>query len=284
MGPLQHQLEMALVALGLVSDQDQWQVLTGGQSNFVWRVTGTADFVVKLFTSTESNPIYANTPQAEYDCLIALQGSGIAPDPIAFEETDVGFVLIYSFLHGDIWQSNVPEVSALLKRLHIHTPAKGLRMIPTTGDYVHDQAAEILEGLSGRLVERIRDAEPSRAIVKEVEPCFVHTDVVVGNLVSTVDGLRLIDWQCPAIGDPVIDIAMFLSPAMHSIYGDRQLSLAEEAEFLLQFDEEIQSRYATLANQYHWRMAAYCAWRADQGVSRYGLAAEIELARLTLNE
>ena len=40
-----------------------------------------------------------------------------------------------------------------------------------------------------------------------------------GNLILGEKGLRLIDWQCPAIGDPIVDIMMFLSPGMHEIYG-----------------------------------------------------------------
>jgi thiamine kinase-like enzyme len=158
---------------------------------------------------------------------------------------------------------------------------KGLREIPTSGDYVHNQAKEILSGLSGRLPDRIRQAEPKRSEVGPIDPVFVHTDVVAGNLIQTEQGVQLIDWQCPAVGDPVIDIARFLSPAMHSIYGTRKLTLAEENEFLAGFSDSLQSRYHALAPQYHWRMAAYCAWRADQGVSGYGLAAEIELARLS---
>ena len=43
--------------------------------------------------------------------------------------------------------------------------------------------------------------------------------------------LRLIDWQCPAIGDPIVDIMMFLSPGMHEIYGSGKLSHQRSSNF-----------------------------------------------------
>ena len=42
--------------------------------------------------------------------------------------------------------------------------------------------------------------------------------------------MRLIDWQCPALGDPAEDIACFLSPAMQVIYGAGPLDAARERQ------------------------------------------------------
>jgi thiamine kinase-like enzyme len=277
---IKHHLETDLRSLGVVAEGDDWCALTGGQSNYVWRVTGAQDVVVKLFTDLGANPIYANTPHAEFECLTVLRGTDIAPEPVGLHETSQGMVLIYEFIQGQIWDDNVDAVAELLNQLHERPPVSGVRVISTTGDYIHDQAREILAGLSGRLAERVKQAEPTPVTVSEVRPCLIHTDVVPGNLIVSGQGLRLIDWQCPAMGDPVVDIAMFLSPAMHAIYGDRQLSLDQEEQFLAGFGEELRSRYMVLAPVYHWRMAAYCAWRADQGVAGYALAAEAELARL----
>jgi thiamine kinase len=46
--------------------------------------------------------------------------------------------------------------------------------------------------------------------ISDIEPVLLHTDVVPGNLILGDKGLQLIDWQCPAIGDPIVDIMMFL--------------------------------------------------------------------------
>ena len=68
--------------------------------------------------------------------------------------------------------------------------------------------------------------------ISDIEPVLLHTDVVPGNLILGEEGLRLIDWQCPAIGDPIVDIMMFLSPGMHKIYGSGKLSMKDHETFL----------------------------------------------------
>ena len=75
------------------------------------------------------------------------------------------------------------------------------------------------------------------------EPVLLHTDVVPGNLILGDEGLRIIDWQCPAIGDPIVDIMMFLSPAMHEIYGSGKLSTKDHESFS---DELFPSNCATV--------------------------------------
>jgi aminoglycoside phosphotransferase (APT) family kinase protein len=58
----------------------------------------------------------------------------------------------------------------------------------------------------------------------------------------------LIDWQCPAVGDPCEDIAIFLSPAMQLAYRGTVLSRAEEQVFLTAYsDASTLKRYANIA-------------------------------------
>ncbi len=56
--------------------------------------------------------------------------------------------------------------------------------------------------------------------------------------------LTLIDWQCPAIGDPCLDLALFLSPTMQQVNGKTPLSGAEVAAFLEAYDNpQVTCRY-----------------------------------------
>ena len=95
-------------------------------------------------------------------------------------------------------------------------------------------------------------------------------------------GLRLIDWQCPAIGDPIVDIMMFLSPGMHLIYGSEKFSTTDHETFLMNLTCELRNRYNLMAPLYHWRLAAYCFWKAEQGFIEYENAAlaEIDLLKM----
>jgi hypothetical protein len=94
--------------------------------------------------------------------------------------------------------------------------------------------------------------------------------------------LRLIDWQCPAIGDPIVDIMMFLSPGMHEIYGSGKLSMTDHQTFLMTLTSDLRNRYNKISPLYHWRLAAYCFWKAEQGFIEYENAAlaEIDLLKM----
>ena len=106
-------------------------------------------------------------------------------------------------------------------------------------------------------------------------------------MIAQKGGLKLIDWQCPAIGDPCEDIAVFLSPAMQIIYRGTALSTAERNAFLRAYpDEATIQRYRQLEPWYHWRMAAYCLWkeaRGDKHAAR-AYAAEIDALHTALSE
>ena len=110
----------------------------------------------------------------------------------------------------------------------------------------------------------------------------LNTDVVVGNLICANDGLRLIDWQCPALGDPVVDITMFLSPGMHLIYGSKKFNMSDYESFLMNLNPHLSERYRVLGPLYHWRLAAYCFWKAEQGNVEYKNAARAEIDLLKL--
>ena len=104
---------------------------------------------------------------------------------------------------------------------------------------------------------------------------------VRGNILVNGAELTLIDWQCPAIGDACDDLATFLSPAMQSVNGNAPLSPAQEDAVLSAYgNAAVSRRYRILAPAYHWRMAAYCLWKAERGHVEYAAGARLERARL----
>ncbi|MFB0994862.1 MAG: phosphotransferase, partial [Paracoccaceae bacterium] len=113
------------------------------------------------------------------------------------------------------------------------------------------------------------------------KPCLIHADMVAGNIIVGPEGLRFIDWQCPAVGDPAEDLAMFLSPAMQALYRGKPLQAAEAADFLNAYpDQEVVKRLHELLPLFHYRMAAYCLWRAQNGFPAYKVGHDFEMAIL----
>jgi thiamine kinase len=278
---IKNQLRNYLLIKGILSNQTSWHVQTGGQTNKVWRVKGEKDLICKLYLETKTNPLFNNTPEAEYLCLLWLEGSDIAPKPYKYIKTPFGDVLLYNYINGETWSYDVNTVSELLTRIRKHKYPKGLRILSSLPSDIKQSGLEIINNLNSYHKNKLIKICPDISI-SDIEPVLLHTDVVPGNLILGDEGLRLIDWQCPAIGDPIIDIMMFLSPGMHKIYGLGKLSMKNHDVFLMNLTSDLRNRYNKIGPLYHWRLAAYCFWKAEQGFTEYEKAAlaEIDLLKM----
>ncbi|MDC1411962.1 phosphotransferase [Amylibacter sp.] len=278
---IEKQLQNYLILQGILSNQTVWYPQTGGRTNKVWRLKGEKDLICKLYLDTATNPLFDNTPEAEYLSLLRLDGSDIAPKPYKYLKTPLGEVLMYNYIKGETWCHGVDSVSELLTRVRKHKYPKGLRILSALPLHVKQTGLEIINKLNNFHKNKLNMICPDVSI-SDIEPVLLHTDVVPGNLILGNEGLRLIDWQCPAIGDPIVDIMMFLSPGMHEIYATGKLSAKDHETFLMNLTPKLRSRYNILGPLYHWRLAAYCFWKAEQGFVEYENAALVEIDLLKM--
>jgi thiamine kinase len=278
---IKNQLQNYLFMQGVLSNQTEWHVQIGGKTNKVWHIKGEKNLICKLYSETKTNPLFNNNPEAEYRCLLWLEGSNIAPKPYKYLETPFGKVLLYDFIEGQTWSRDVDAVSELLTRIRKHNYPKGLRILSNFPSDIKQTGLKIIKKLKNYNKNELIKICPDVSI-SNIDPVFLHTDVVPGNLILGDKGLRLIDWQCPAIGDPIVDIMMFLSPGMHEIYGSGKLSMIDHQTFLMNLTPKLRSRYNIIGPLYHWRLAAYCLWKAEQGFIEYEKAAlsEIDLLKM----
>jgi thiamine kinase len=278
---IKNKLQNYLLSQGVISSQTIWCAQTGGQTNKVWRLAGEMDLICKLYLETKTNPLFENSAEVEYKCLLWLDGSGLAPKPYKYLKTPFGEVLLYNYIEGQTWSHDVDSVSELISRIRKHKYPKGFRILSNSPSEIKQTGLKIINTLNtyhkNKLIMICPDVSAS-----DIEPVLLHTDVVPGNLILGNEGLRLIDWQCPAIGDPIVDIMMFLSPSMHEIYGSGKLSMKDHETFLMNFSPELRDRYNKIGPLYHWRLAAYCFWKAEQGLVEYENAALEEIYLLDM--
>lgn len=276
-------VQQALVNGDFITASCQWQPLSGGRTNRVWQISGPdgspdSSMVCKLFNQARDNPLYPNLPGAEYEALKALFQYNIAPEPVALLNTDVGEVLIYRHLEGTGWQTGTADVARLLARLHKSRLDLPLREIKSGSAALVRQTHWILAQCRTTLPV-IAPRDPK--VPPIFSPAVIHTDVVTSNIIVTSQGLRLIDWQCPGLGDPCEDLASFLSPAMQYLYGSGPLNPNQIAGFLAAYsDKTLVARYHKLAPLFHWRSAAYCLWKTQKGDGEYHAAMQLELSAL----
>lgn len=273
-----------LAASGLIGPGASWVSLSGGRTNRLWHVKSpTGELVVKLFASCDRNPLFANDPDAEERLLAHLSGTELAPQLFQAGKSPAGQYLVYAHVPGRMWTGDPGPVADALGRLHRIPPPSGLPLAPDGSAAIAEQTRRILEQCPGPRSQDLLALEPRRpAVAPTATACLLHGDCVPGNLILGPRGLTLIDWQCPTIGDPLEDISTFLSPAMQAIYRHQVLSPVEAHSFLDAFRApDLARRYAALAPWYHWRMAAYCLWKSQQGDRDYESALTLELAMLS---
>ena len=271
----------ALNACGLVDRSTKFEPLRGGRSNLLWKFSSDGrSLVCKLYTS-RSTPLFPNDPASEALALRQISGKALGPELVTTVNAGGRTALVYEFVEGGRWRGDAVAAGALLARLHAVRPPDGLRTILAGARAILGIGDRMLSDCDGPDAQRLADLRPEMPDVPAVPQVFLHGDVVPENLVDSPDGLRLIDWQCPACGDPAEDVAMFLSPAMQALYGSAPLSDAEKCRFLDALgDPALAERFNALAPSFHWRMAAYCLWQSARGETDYLAGFRLESAAL----
>jgi len=251
--------------------------MPGGRSNRSWRVEdpGRTPLVVKLFRPPDQNPLFPNASAAEVAALKALSGRGLAPRLVGSGHVTAGDWVAYDHVEHGPGQTNLADVASLLGVLHRQKPWAGLREIETGSDALCTQTAKIAEMAQARI------ALPEHAWVPPLkDKRLIHSDPVPANIVGPSQTLVLIDWQCPAFGDPAEDIAIHLSPAMQWLYAGQMLSESDEEAFLRAYpNPDVVARYRQLLPWFRVRMMAYCDWQVSQGNMDYAEARMLEAAR-----
>ncbi|WP_235216198.1 aminoglycoside phosphotransferase family protein [Ruegeria halocynthiae] len=267
---------------GLVDSGAQFQALYGGRTNQVWKVLdGNGGKVLKLYRATLRNPLFRNDARLEARCLRALDFTGFVPRLRATGLHDSGHWVLYDHAPGTPWQQDPTKVAKLLCKLHsLDLDVQVPRGCNGSADLArHGQ--DILDGCSADAQRQIEHLRPNEPVLPAARTCLIHGDPVAGNILVAASGLTLIDWQCPARGDPCEDLALFLSPAMQHLYRGAPLTPSEESLFLSAYGRtETVARYRLLRRWYAWRMAAYCLWRAENGTPDYAIGFKLEVAAL----
>ena len=264
-----------LQARRLLASEASYQLtpLRGGYWNQVYRLQGPGvDWVVKVYRQARPQTLFPILPEAEACALQTLKGTDIAPDFVAFFPAMDGQnpdLLVYDYLPGATWATDVAPVARLLHRLHnrpVNANLNWRSLAVTPGELLAAGDALLATVAGSPNGRRLRARRPP---VRRTPPLparrLVHGDSGNGNLIVTPAGLRLIDWQCPGLGDPAEDLNCFLSPVFQSLYNHLPLSEAQQQRFLASYaDAATIERYHALLPYLTYRMAAHCCLQAEQ--------------------
>ncbi len=211
--------------------------------------------------------------------LRELSGTDLAPRLREVGTTQGFHWILYDHIHGVSWKSGTSKVAELLARVHEKSVRVDLVSGPNGSAELVCQSLNILQRCSDQ--QALQSLKPAGSVDPTCDVTLLHGDPVPGNILVSEKHMQLIDWQCPVIGDPAEDLAIFLSPAMQFLYRGEVLTAKEEMEFLDAYPGKKRvARYMDLRPWYHWRMAVYCHWRSQRGDPKDNHAMGLEIQKL----
>lgn len=261
------------------------RALAGGYWNDVLRIdTDLGPLVLKHYRAVMAGTLFPNLPEGEARALQRLAGLGVAPEPVGYWPQEQ--VLLYAYVEGAPWDGDIAAMAALLVR-KAGVSGDGFRQVPVTPEAILAEGDALFAPCrDDALTRRLRALRPVPPPSPPGGWCpgrrLVHTDIGATNLIGAGPGLRLIDWQCPASGDPAEDVYSFLSPAFQILNLRAPLPAADRVRLVQLLDDPaLARRFALLEPAYAWRMAGYCCRRMQSAETnevraRYTRAAAAE--------
>jgi len=141
----------------------------------------------------------------EFSVLKMLDGSGLAPSPVMFDE-DQNFI-VYEYLPGVVWSRNMLTEAGTLEaladslvRLHRNNPPGTVCDPIKALEHYLRNADPVLRSRLMEIVIAAVDRLHSRRLV------LCHHDMWCGNIIQAC-GTRFIDWEFANGGAPLMDLA-----------------------------------------------------------------------------
>jgi len=236
-----------------------------------WRLdTPERIFVIKeFFPDNEDNPLYPTLPDQEAEALNFLARYDLAPELETYSQSPAGTpLLVYGYAPPVNDEIDVGEAADLIGRIAaLKEPVPGHQTVPAGYHEVLERGDAMLAAIpDSRKAVNLKRLRPQDDAIKRraIQRTLVHRSFCLGTIQATADGARLIDWQFAGYGDPVEDLAGFVSPGLLRLYGLHPLVAYAEDMFLKHYpNQETAERFVEERSAYHWRLAAYCLFRHE---------------------
>lgn len=206
--------------------------LAGGMSHAVFAPIEDPALVVKVF----ARDLYEE-PAREWEALVALAGSGLAPEPVHYGAGSAATVVVMtrvtgvSLSAGELGERHAVLLGGAHRRVHAMSPSARR---PLSHSWVR-AAAEALRssaaarGPDGASAIFAASWAAARdwvirvdvdAILSSHETCFSRGDPNLTNYLWSGDRVALIDWENSGTTDPVLELADFAEHASTRVMAD----------------------------------------------------------------
>lgn len=222
--------------------------LSGGMSHAVFVPAEDPALVVKVFTTN-----LRDEPSREWEALVALAGTGLAPEPVHFDDGDRAVVVMTRVAGSSLPASALDgSHAAVLGNAHrrVHRTEPRSRRPPSHAwvrdvreslhrDIDADRAAvsDVVTGAWRAAREWVREVDIERVLSGDAV-CFSRGDPNLTNYLWAGDGVVLIDWEDSGLNDPVVEFADFAEHASSRDLADDFLTALADGSGLRRSDSE----------------------------------------------
>ncbi|MDV7103040.1 phosphotransferase [Vibrio sp. TH_r3] len=182
------------------------EILTGGLTNRCWKITSHHN-VPYVWRSVSNQLFYFSVSrQKEHQVLQALKECHFAPDPIYL--SDQG--LLVEWIEGSVGEKSLTESQLIRALCTIHDVTLDDKSLPLfsftakVDGYWHKLNPKLKTANREKIYNQFR----TLPAIATVDPVLCHFDLAGYNIVTTKQGLKIIDWEYAAVGDPRMDLAM----------------------------------------------------------------------------
>jgi hypothetical protein len=195
--------------------------LSGGMSHDVFAPVDDPNLVLKVFRTADHDE-----PEREWDALVALAGSGLAPEPVHFDVGDPAIVVMTrvggSPLPSGALGAGHAHVIGTVHRLVHRTVPRSRRPLPHSGvlgaraSLMVDERDDISSHLGDASDVVPRAWRAARTWIADADfhdllssdgLCFTRCDPNLSNYLWRGDGVVLIDWENSGYSDPTLELA-----------------------------------------------------------------------------
>lgn len=206
--------------------------LTGGMSHDVFELVEDPGRVVKVFRAV------GDEPEREWDALVALSGSGVAPEPVHFEAGDLPVVVMTrvggsSRLAEELGAEHARAIGDVHRRVHRTIPLRprqqshaGIRALSTAlmvdrpRKWAETAGEDELVARAWRAASRWIATADVELILSGGAPCFSRGDPNLTNYLWGDEGVVLVDWENSGYSSPALELADMAEHASSRALGD----------------------------------------------------------------
>ncbi|MDB1123559.1 phosphotransferase [Vibrio algarum] len=184
------------------------EILPGGLTNRCWKITSHSGTPYVWRPSSIQLFQFGISRIRENQLLESLRECHFAPTPIHLNDKG----LLVEWLEGsvgDVPLSNIELIGTLSKIHSVNIHNKPVPLFAYTAKvdgYWHKLNLE----LKSKQREQIYNLYRELPDIPQVEPTLCHFDLGNYNIVRTVQGIKVIDWEYAGVSDPRMDLAMTL--------------------------------------------------------------------------